>query len=113
MHDSVRFLDKFNEFHEINHDLFTIFNTIDDFNERILKYTISLNASNEIAVEAFLDGRISFDSIYSIIEHVLSKSDEESPSSLEEIIEIDKQARNNATQYVKILEYRDNSCSRK
>ena len=113
LHDNIKFLDKFDKFYEINHDLFTIFNTIDYLNERILKYSISLNASNEIAVEAFLGGRISFDSIYSIVEHVLSKSNEESPSSMEEIIEIDKQARSNATQYVKILEYRDNSCSRK
>lgn len=55
-----------------------------------------LNAANEIAVEAFLAGRIGFMEISQIIESVLEKSVVESVTSIEQLVEVDINARNSA-----------------
>jgi 1-deoxy-D-xylulose-5-phosphate reductoisomerase len=52
-----------------------------------------LNAANEIAVAAFLDRRISFNDIHTIIEKTMDNSNIIYPETLDEIIEIDKNAR--------------------
>ena len=54
---------------------------------------IVLNAANEIAVDAFLKNRLSFNSITSLIEEVLSKNFDKFKSDIKNIIEIDKAAR--------------------
>ena len=56
-------------------------------------HCISLNASNEIAVEAFLLGRISFIQIPELIEKTLFKTVASQVDSVEHIIEIDNLAR--------------------
>ena len=52
-----------------------------------------LNASNEVCVEAFLDGRISYIQIYEIISKVLDKIKIKTVESLEEVLESDKNSR--------------------
>lgn len=59
-----------------------------------------LNAANEEAVGAFLDGRISFIEIAKIIEKVLSKHSAVSCPDLEEILDIDTWARNEVKCYI-------------
>lgn len=59
-----------------------------------------LNAANEIAVQAFLDGNLAFTKIPKIIETTLSKLTGRVATSLDIILEDDKQARNLATQIV-------------
>ena len=64
---------------------------------------IILNAANEVAVSAFLDGAFSFCGIPRVVEAVLSQgsveghglavSDEGAPRSLEEITSIDAESR--------------------
>ena len=56
-------------------------------------HCISLNASNEIAVEAFLLGRINFLQIPELIEKTLTKTVSSDVNSLDHILEIDKMAR--------------------
>ena len=56
-------------------------------------HCISLNASNEIAVEAFLLGRINFIQIPELIEKTLSKTVASEVDSVDHIIEIDNLAR--------------------
>ena len=56
-------------------------------------HCISLNASNEIAVEAFLLGRINFIQIPELIEKTLSKTVASQVDSVDHIIEIDNLAR--------------------
>jgi 1-deoxy-D-xylulose-5-phosphate reductoisomerase len=56
-------------------------------------HCISLNASNEVAVEAFLLGRISFIHIPELIEKTLSKIVASQVDSVDHIIEIDNFAR--------------------
>ncbi len=62
--------------------------------------TTILNAANEIAVEAFLQKTISFTSIPKVIETTLSQLNGRAASSIEIILEDDKQARELAQQIV-------------
>jgi 1-deoxy-D-xylulose-5-phosphate reductoisomerase len=52
-----------------------------------------LNAANEIAVEAFLEGRITFPSIWSLVEEAMNRSHNFARPSLDDIIQADGQAR--------------------
>lgn len=54
---------------------------------------ITLNAANEIAVAAFLQREISFTQIPVIIEDVLNQQDHRIVNSIEEILEVDNNAR--------------------
>jgi 1-deoxy-D-xylulose-5-phosphate reductoisomerase len=52
-----------------------------------------LSAANEIAVEAFLDGRIGFLDIASIVAETLQCCEPAAPRSLDEVLEVDREAR--------------------
>jgi len=62
--------------------------------------TITLNAANEIAVEAFLQRRLGFTAIAHLIEHVLEQSVNTEAGSLEEILAADAGARLLAHEYI-------------
>lgn len=62
-----------------------------------------LNAANEISVHNFLAGRIRFLDIPLVVEKTLNKHIVTNPSSLEEIIETDSWARNEATKILSNL----------
>ncbi|MBC3880047.1 1-deoxy-D-xylulose-5-phosphate reductoisomerase [Undibacterium sp. LX40W] len=59
-----------------------------------------LNAANEIAVEAFLAGRLGFRQIESVIEECLNHISSVSLDDLAAILEVDGQARRHATGFV-------------
>lgn len=52
-----------------------------------------LNAANEIAVDAFLDGKLGFTGIAEVIEATMKLIDYKDADSLETILSVDKQAR--------------------
>ena len=52
-----------------------------------------LNAANEVAVAAFLDGRLRFIEIAPLIEQTLERVSLAGPGSIEECVEIDGEAR--------------------
>ena len=60
-----------------------------------------LNASNEIAVEAFLQGEISFTNIPDIIDHTLQLMPNMAVSSVDDVLQIDHEARQNAHEALK------------
>ncbi len=60
--------------------------------------TTALNAANEIAVAAFLDGRIGFTDIAALNQHVLSLLNVSEPQSVDEVLAIDQSARRLAVQ---------------
>ena len=64
-----------------------------------------LNASNEIAVDAFLNSRIKFLSIPKIVEKTLNKTSFYDLNSIKEVIEVDKDARRYAEDLVKTGSY--------
>ncbi len=55
--------------------------------------TCTLNAADEIAVEAFLAGRIPFSAIAEVVEETLSRTPVREPASVGEILEIDRESR--------------------
>jgi 1-deoxy-D-xylulose-5-phosphate reductoisomerase len=59
-----------------------------------------LNASNEIAVHAFLDGRLSFMGIPAVIEQVLERIPAKRVHSFETLFDADAEARALATELV-------------
>lgn len=59
-----------------------------------------LNAANEIAVQAFLDGKIRLSDIPRIIESVMNEHETKSASDLEMILESDKDARAKANEFL-------------
>ena len=55
--------------------------------------TCTLNAADEIAVEAFLQGRIGFLSIYEIVSETLSRMPARTPRTIGDILEMDRESR--------------------
>ena len=62
--------------------------------------TVSLNAADEVAVAAFLDGNIGFDQIPRVIEQVLSVTNTGTLGSIQEVLEADAEARRLASKQV-------------
>jgi 1-deoxy-D-xylulose-5-phosphate reductoisomerase len=58
----------------------------------------ALNAANEVAVESFLEGRISFDRIHRLVAEVMDRVAVEPLNSLEDVLEQDREARRLAKQ---------------
>ena len=61
----------------------------------------TVNGANEIAVDAFLKGRISFAKIADIVAYVLENVENHSISCLEDVLEADANARAVAKSFVK------------
>jgi 1-deoxy-D-xylulose-5-phosphate reductoisomerase len=59
-------------------------------------HCIALNAADEVAVEAFLEGRISFNGIPRTIEEVLAATPEAHPATIAEVLSADLEARQTA-----------------
>src|SRR6266851_126186 len=62
--------------------------------------TVALNAADEVAVAAFLEGRIGFDQIPRVIEDVLSATESGHLESIPQVLEADGQARRCALERV-------------
>lgn len=60
-----------------------------------------LNASNEIAVAAFLARRIGFLDIAALVAHVLDRYDPAAPASVDDVLAIDAEARRIAAAFLK------------
>lgn len=56
-------------------------------------HTIALNSANEVAVKAFIGGRIKFGAIHSTIKKVLGKTLPYQPQTIEEVLHADEKAR--------------------
>ena len=62
--------------------------------------TCTLNAADEVAVEAFLEGRIPFPAIALTVEETLQRQSSRKPTTIEEVIAIDLASREIARQVV-------------
>ncbi len=62
--------------------------------------TIALNAADEVAVAAFLEGEIPFQAIATTIEGVLEETSTGRPESIEHVLSVDAEARLLATRVV-------------
>ena len=59
-----------------------------------------LNAANEVAVAAFLDGRITFPAIASVVEACLDTSIDGDVDTLDAVLDIDRASRRHATDHI-------------
>jgi 1-deoxy-D-xylulose-5-phosphate reductoisomerase len=64
--------------------------------------TVALNAADEVAVAAFLDGNIRFDEIPAIIKMVLAETGSHKLESIKKVLEADSQARRSAQEKVEL-----------
>lgn len=64
-----------------------------------------LNAANEIAVAAFLNGRISFPAIVETVKRVLDADAPAAPTSLQDIFSVDAASRSAAKHFVELYEH--------
>ncbi len=55
--------------------------------------TCTLNAADEIAVEAFLNEQITFPGIAELVEETLNRMPHREPASIQEVLEIDRESR--------------------
>jgi 1-deoxy-D-xylulose-5-phosphate reductoisomerase len=73
--------------------------------------TVALNAADEVAVAAFLEGSIAFDEIPRIIEDALSASNSGKLGSIPEVLQADSDARRYAQERVSKLSGRPRATS--
>jgi 1-deoxy-D-xylulose-5-phosphate reductoisomerase len=64
---------------------------------------IALNASDEVAVAAFLEGQIRFDEIPAIIQCVLAETQKQKLESIKDVLRADAEARQTARKHVDTL----------
>ncbi len=62
--------------------------------------TVALNAADEVAVAAFLDGKITFDEIPNIIEAVVARTSSQPPESIGTVLKVDSESRQAAREEV-------------
>jgi 1-deoxy-D-xylulose-5-phosphate reductoisomerase len=81
------------EFSEPDLETFRMLALARDAGERGGTYPCAYNAANEVAVAAFLDGRVGFLDIAGMVEDVLGRVDGAPARDLEELQEADRRAR--------------------
>jgi 1-deoxy-D-xylulose-5-phosphate reductoisomerase len=64
--------------------------------------TCTLNAADEIAVEAFLKGEIPFPSIAEVVEETMERVPVRQPDSVDQVLAIDRDSRNQARNIVRL-----------
>jgi 1-deoxy-D-xylulose-5-phosphate reductoisomerase len=68
--------------------------------------TIALNAADEVAVAAFLEGSIGFPDIPATIEVVVRETPARVPKSIEEVLSVDNNARLRARDRIQCVDSR-------
>ena len=81
------------EFHEPDAETFRMLALGREAGEKGGTYPCAYNAANEVAVQAFLEGRIGFLDIAAAVEDVLSRVDGAPARDLDELVEADRRAR--------------------
>ncbi len=52
-----------------------------------------MNAANEVAVAAFLEGRIGFLGMHEVVERTLGSVAHPAPAALDDVLEVDRESR--------------------
>ncbi|HLV02074.1 MAG TPA: 1-deoxy-D-xylulose-5-phosphate reductoisomerase [Acidobacteriota bacterium] len=88
------------EFHPPDFLLFPCLRLAFEALEAGKSYPAALNAANEVAVSAFLEGRLAFVDIARVIERVLDQHQPVPIDSIDTVLEVDRQARRTASDLV-------------
>lgn len=86
------------EFEPVDEESFPMLGLARLAGERGGSYPCAFNAANEVAVAAFLDGRLPFLGIPEVVEHTLDAADGSPATDVESLHEADRQARRLAEQ---------------
>jgi 1-deoxy-D-xylulose-5-phosphate reductoisomerase len=81
------------EFEEPRYDAFPALNLARQAGEAGGALPAVLNAANEVAVQAFLDDRISFTEIWSLVQNAMGSHSHLASPTLDDILRVDKEAR--------------------
>lgn len=90
-------------FRDVDYDRYPCLKLAIDACKTSQSVTTAVNASNEIAVRAFLDGNIKFTDIYTICSRVAEKFASHNALDLESILDVDIQARSLAYKELALL----------
>jgi 1-deoxy-D-xylulose-5-phosphate reductoisomerase len=91
------------EFHAPDVETFPLLRLAREAGERGGTHPCAYNAANEIAVGAFLDGKLPFLGIAEVVEDTLGAVNGAPAATLEDLIERDAEARRHATGRLKVL----------
>jgi 1-deoxy-D-xylulose-5-phosphate reductoisomerase len=91
------------EFHAPDLETFPLLALAREAGLRSGTYPCAYNAANEVAVAAFLDHRLPFLGIADVVENTLAAVDGTPAATLDELIEMDMQARRHAMQRLRVL----------
>ncbi len=89
------------DFEPIDVDQFPAYRLAREALENGKTYPSVLNAANEVAVHAFLEGKIKFTDIARVVEKTLDNHEPVEPDTLEKILRVDREARRFAGQKIK------------
>ena len=92
------------EFHEPAHDRFPCLSLAYEALRMGGTFPVVLNAANEVAVEAFLEGKLGFTAIPVVIEKTMNAHTVESVSTLDVVRRVDRWARAHAHEIARALE---------
>jgi 1-deoxy-D-xylulose-5-phosphate reductoisomerase len=81
------------EFHEPDHETFPLLGLAYEAGRRGGTAPCAYNAANEVAVAAFLEGRIPFPAIAELVEHALARADGAPARDLDDLLRADADAR--------------------
>ena len=88
-------------FFEISKDRFPCFYLAKEVAKEGSSFPTVMNAANEIAVKGFLDENIKFTDIHKVISEVLNKHIKQDLKSIDDVINVDSRARNEAKNIIK------------
>ena len=89
------------EFYPVEEQRYPLFGLATRALKAGLSFPVVLNAANEVAVQAFLEESISFGQIYDVVNYCVSRHRPRALRSLEEILLVDSETREQAHKYLK------------
>jgi 1-deoxy-D-xylulose-5-phosphate reductoisomerase len=90
------------EFYEVEEKRYPLFSLARKILNLEPSYSVVLNAANEVAVNAFLEEKISFGEIYSVVDHCLQGHQGIKLNSIEDVLLLDQEIRSQAHQFLKL-----------
>jgi len=90
------------EFYQVEEKRYPLFSLARKILNLEPSYSVVLNAANEVAVNAFLEEKISFGEIYSVVDHCLQGHQGIKLNSIEDVLLLDQEIRSQAHQFLKL-----------
>ncbi|MDI6699073.1 MAG: 1-deoxy-D-xylulose-5-phosphate reductoisomerase [Candidatus Saccharicenans sp.] len=91
------------EFYPVDEKRFPLFGLARKALAAGLSFPVVLNAANEVAVQAFLEGKIAYGEIFEVVNHCLGRHRPRALAGLEDILAVDRETRSQAQHYFRDL----------